>query len=61
MSYTKLWVPTEPPKIDIHLDEVPAVDMKLFCLAIAKAAERYFEDPKHRAEFEEWKLAHNKN
>lgn len=61
MSCTKLWVPTEPPKIDIHLDAVPAVDMKLFCLAIAKAAERYFEDPKHRAEFEEWKLTHNTN
>ena len=47
VANTKSWVPTEPPKIDIHLDEVPAVDMKLFCLALAKAAERYFEDPQH--------------
>lgn len=53
MANAKSWVPTEPPKIDIHLDEVPAVDMKLFCLALAKAAERYFEDPQHQAEFEE--------
>lgn len=50
----KLWWPTEPPEIDLHLDEIPRLEMKLFCLALAKAAERYFEDPQNQAEFEEW-------
>lgn len=54
MSSTKLWAPTEPPNIDIDLSAVPAVEMKLFCLAVAEAAERYFADPVHRVEFEEW-------
>lgn len=55
VANTKNWVPTELPKIDIHFDQVPKIEMKLFCLALAKAAERYFEDPQHQAEFEEWR------
>lgn len=50
----KLWRPTEPPEIDLHLDEIPRLEMKLFCLSIAEMCKEYLKDLKHRAECEEW-------
>lgn len=46
--------------VDLHLDEIPKLEMKLFCLSIAKMCEEYLKDPKHRAECEEWKRTHCK-
>ncbi len=39
-------------KIDVTL--IPQIELKLFCLDLAEAAERFYEDPANEAAFQRW-------
>ena len=40
--------------VKIIPSEIPKLELKLFCLALAEAAERYFSVPEHEAAFHAW-------
>ena len=40
--------------VKIDYESIPKLELRIFCESIADLAKRLMEDPKRRAEFEEW-------
>ncbi len=41
--------------IRICPSKIPEIETRILCATLVDAVERYFADPKHQQEFEEWK------
>lgn len=41
-------------QVNIDVNRIPKVQLGVMCRAIAAGAERFFEDPKNEADFQEW-------
>lgn len=41
-------------QVKINPAEVPKLEMKLFCLSLADAAERFFSIPENEQKFQAW-------
>lgn len=45
-------------KVNIDVNRIPKVVLGTMCRAIAAGAEKFFEDPKNEAEFQEWLIGY---
>jgi hypothetical protein len=41
-------------RVKINPAEIPELELRFFCLALAEAAERYFSVPENEAAFQAW-------
>ncbi len=49
-----MWVMTEGQDVKFDIDLMPESALRSFCRDTLQACRRFYEDPKNRADFEEW-------